>query len=80
MQQVVAGGGTVSTQYLHNICTRDVGKMFAKICRYVGGMLRYNPAVWADSLLAVLRVCKYPELDQYPTQWQAGTCGHHQGW
>ena len=80
MQQVVAGGGTISTQYLHNICTRDVSKMFAKMCRYVGGMLRYNPAVWADSLFTVLRVCKYPELDQYPAQWQAGTCGHHQGW
>ena len=45
MQQDVAGGGTISTQYLHNICTRDVGKMFAKMCGYVGGMLRYNPAL-----------------------------------
>ena len=76
MQQVVAGGGIIYTQYTHNICTRDVGKMFAKMCRYVGGMLT---AVWADSLFTVLRVCKYSELDQYPAQWQAGTCGQNQG-
>ena len=84
MQQVVAGGGTVSTKYTHNICTISAHEMLAKCLQKCAGMWEgcyvITPLSHCDSPFTVLRVCKYPELDQYRTQWQAGTCGQHQGW